>query len=241
MEHITPGDGKRRDQGSKRRSSGDTSKASIPCKVLDRLNRYDPKSMNRVSGLVDRSDRSSEGEESDDNDNDNIIIPDKVKDNSLLAPTITKPSKNGDTTRHLPDRGAIGRMIFQVASVAVILFCIGSVILYNNSESNSNNYASSTPQLQLSNEQTIEQLRLLEIAEEVVLQCSEEIFDTSGMEECQRLCKDRLCCFDEGDYSCEEDKDLNCPVYAGCEALLGFEFREDHDVTSGFWGVWIDR
>ena len=79
------------------------------------------------------------------------------------------------------------------------------------------------PQLQLSNEQTSEQLRLLEIAEEVVLQCSEEMFDESGMEACQMLCHDRLCCFDEGDYSCEDDEEKNCPVYAGCEALLGFE------------------
>jgi hypothetical protein len=221
MEHITPGDGKRRsNQGSRRRSSGDSSNASsVPCKVLDGLNRYDPKSMNRISGLVDISDRSSEGEESDDADNDNIIIPDKVKDNSLLAPT--KPSKNDKTTRRLPDGRTIGRLILQVASVAIILFCIGSVIVYNNNSENHN--APSTPQLQLSNEQTSEQLRLLEIAEEVVLQCSEEMFDTSGMEACQRLCHDRLCCFDEGDYSCEDDEDVNCPVYAGCGALLGFE------------------
>ena len=59
--------------------------------------------------------------------------------------------------------------------------------------------------------------QLLEIAERVVTACSEQELN-GDRSECQQLCYSKLCCFESGDYSCEESKD--CAVYAGCEALV---------------------
>lgn len=61
---------------------------------------------------------------------------------------------------------------------------------------------------------------LLEMAEHVVLACSEETLD-ADMSECQELCHSRMCCFETGIYSCEEEEGRDCAVYAGCEALVG--------------------
>jgi hypothetical protein len=66
---------------------------------------------------------------------------------------------------------------------------------------------------------TTPQQTLLEVAERVVEACSEEMLnrDMSG---CQRLCRSSMCCFEDGGYSCEEDKGRDCAAYAGCEALV---------------------
>ncbi|KAL3779948.1 hypothetical protein ACHAW5_009431 [Stephanodiscus triporus] len=66
---------------------------------------------------------------------------------------------------------------------------------------------------------TTPQQKLLEVAERVVEACSEEMLnrDMSG---CQRLCRSSMCCFEDGGYSCEEDKGRDCAAYAGCEALM---------------------
>mmetsp|Transcript_6623 Transcript_6623/g.10835 ORF Transcript_6623/g.10835 Transcript_6623/m.10835 type:complete len:257 (-) Transcript_6623:30-800(-) len=60
---------------------------------------------------------------------------------------------------------------------------------------------------------------LLETAERVVTACSENILDVDRSV-CQQLCYSKLCCFQSGDYSCEEDVSKDCAVYAGCEALV---------------------
>mmetsp|Transcript_23728 Transcript_23728/g.49662 ORF Transcript_23728/g.49662 Transcript_23728/m.49662 type:complete len:172 (-) Transcript_23728:465-980(-) len=70
---------------------------------------------------------------------------------------------------------------------------------------------------------TDDQQRLLEIAEEVVSACSEDKLNRD-LSECQQLCRERTCCFEEEEeYSCEDDGDKDCPVYAGCQALIAFE------------------
>mmetsp|Transcript_28305 Transcript_28305/g.51590 ORF Transcript_28305/g.51590 Transcript_28305/m.51590 type:complete len:155 (-) Transcript_28305:384-848(-) len=64
-----------------------------------------------------------------------------------------------------------------------------------------------------------DQQGLLDIAEQVVLACSEDNLneDLSG---CQNICRGHMCCFEDSDYSCEDDEDKNCAVYGGCEALI---------------------
>eukprot|EP00579_Thalassiosira_antarctica_P029764 CAMPEP_0202029308 /NCGR_PEP_ID=MMETSP0905-20130828/63907_1 /ASSEMBLY_ACC=CAM_ASM_000554 /TAXON_ID=420261 /ORGANISM="Thalassiosira antarctica, Strain CCMP982" /LENGTH=279 /DNA_ID=CAMNT_0048593057 /DNA_START=78 /DNA_END=917 /DNA_ORIENTATION=- len=64
-----------------------------------------------------------------------------------------------------------------------------------------------------------EQQQLLEIAERVVTACSENKLN-GDMSECQKLCHSNMCCFESGEYSCEDDESKDCAVYAGCEALV---------------------
>eukprot|EP00579_Thalassiosira_antarctica_P005636 CAMPEP_0201878412 /NCGR_PEP_ID=MMETSP0902-20130614/9577_1 /ASSEMBLY_ACC=CAM_ASM_000551 /TAXON_ID=420261 /ORGANISM="Thalassiosira antarctica, Strain CCMP982" /LENGTH=263 /DNA_ID=CAMNT_0048406051 /DNA_START=146 /DNA_END=937 /DNA_ORIENTATION=- len=65
----------------------------------------------------------------------------------------------------------------------------------------------------------VEQQRLLEIAERVLLACSEYKIN-EDLSECKKLCEANMCCFEEGMYSCEDDENRYCAVYAACEALL---------------------
>ena len=63
------------------------------------------------------------------------------------------------------------------------------------------------------------QQRLLEIAERVTTACDENKLN-EDMSECQNLCNGRLCCFEKDEYGCQADAGKDCPVYAGCEALV---------------------
>jgi len=68
-------------------------------------------------------------------------------------------------------------------------------------------------------EHGISEQSLLEIAERVVTVCSERSLD-KDMSECQELCHTKMCCFESGEYSCEDDDSKTCAAYAGCEALI---------------------
>mmetsp|Transcript_22255 Transcript_22255/g.34158 ORF Transcript_22255/g.34158 Transcript_22255/m.34158 type:complete len:342 (-) Transcript_22255:256-1281(-) len=60
----------------------------------------------------------------------------------------------------------------------------------------------------------------LVLSEMVVLACSRKQLDTN-MSNCQKLCKNMLCCFDEEEqYNCASVKAEECLVHAGCEALV---------------------
>lgn len=65
----------------------------------------------------------------------------------------------------------------------------------------------------------VPQQQMLEIAERVVTACSENKLD-EDMTQCQHLCSKNMCCFESGEYSCENDESKDCAVYAGCEALV---------------------
>jgi len=97
--------------------------------------------------------------------------------------------------------------IISAASLAIAL-------AVTNSEHERKPYSPS--QLSVDND---EQQNLLEVAEHINLACSEHRLN-EDMTECQRLCHTSLCCFDSGDYSCEDDTAKDCAVYAGCEALV---------------------
>mmetsp|Transcript_4088 Transcript_4088/g.9261 ORF Transcript_4088/g.9261 Transcript_4088/m.9261 type:complete len:195 (-) Transcript_4088:176-760(-) len=68
-------------------------------------------------------------------------------------------------------------------------------------------------------EHGISEQSLLEIAERVVTVCSESRLD-KNMSKCQKLCKKNMCCFESGEYSCEDDERKTCAAYAGCKALI---------------------
>jgi len=65
---------------------------------------------------------------------------------------------------------------------------------------------------------------LLQIAQEVTQKCDvSNLKQMKGRQECQTLCHQHLCCFDEDatdGYNCAEDENKLCGVYAGCEALV---------------------
>lgn len=54
---------------------------------------------------------------------------------------------------------------------------------------------------------------------EVISACSESKLD-EDMSDCRRLCRDHLCCFEEGRHGCAADEGKDCAVYAACEALV---------------------
>ena len=61
----------------------------------------------------------------------------------------------------------------------------------------------------------------LEISERVVLACNFDNLDSeSGRKECASLCAGSLCCFDDKEYSCQNDSSKMCAAYAGCESLI---------------------
>eukprot|EP00985_Skeletonema_marinoi_P007120 scaffold3120_cov219-Skeletonema_marinoi.AAC.3 len=64
---------------------------------------------------------------------------------------------------------------------------------------------------------------LFKIAESINQRCeASKLHSAKGRRQCERLCKNHLCCFDTiGDgYSCRGDESKNCGVYSGCEVLI---------------------
>ncbi len=60
----------------------------------------------------------------------------------------------------------------------------------------------------------------LVLSEMILLACSRNMLD-KDMGNCQKLCKNMMCCFDEEDeYNCASKKGEECLVHAGCEALV---------------------
>lgn len=63
--------------------------------------------------------------------------------------------------------------------------------------------------------------KLFLLAKQIDEKCSEEYLSSAnGRSECQNLCKDKLCCFEDGEYGCAGDPGQNCLVYAGCDTLV---------------------
>ena len=62
----------------------------------------------------------------------------------------------------------------------------------------------------------------LEISEKVVSKCAYSKLDTMiGREECQSLCHQHMCCFnDEDNFGCSDKPEKMCAAYAGCESLV---------------------
>ena len=63
--------------------------------------------------------------------------------------------------------------------------------------------------------------KLFLLAKQIDEKCSEvSLSSASGRSECQNMCKDKLCCFEDGDYGCADDPSQSCLAYAGCDTLV---------------------
>ena len=83
---------------------------------------------------------------------------------------------------------------------------------------------------------TIDNEDLLQLAENVTKTCSASKIKTEkGRGECQEICLGHSCCFtndETSSYTCNDDPDMLCSVYVGCELL--FMSAEDlNGVTNG--------
>ena len=62
----------------------------------------------------------------------------------------------------------------------------------------------------------------LTISENIVSKCAYSKLETeTGREECQSLCHQHMCCFnDEDNFGCSDKPEKMCAAYAGCESLI---------------------
>ena len=125
-------------------------------------------------------------------------------------------SKGGSSRRRMVEVVVIAAL---VGVIAVASLAIGYTVVKHRLESRHPMGGGSTGEND-GGESSREQ-QFLEIAERVIVACGYEALDRDRTG-CQTLCRARMCCFEGGEYSCEEDEGRHCAVYAGCEALVGF-------------------
>ena len=66
-----------------------------------------------------------------------------------------------------------------------------------------------------------EEQTFLTVSENLVRKCSYSNLDSeTGREECQKLCHNHMCCFNEDDFGCSNVPEKMCAAYAGCESLI---------------------
>jgi len=99
-------------------------------------------------------------------------------------------------------------------SLVAIIVAAGVIIMHVVS----NNNPHEGERVAMESHRIAQQQQLLEIAERVAMACSEHNLN-DDISDCQNLCHSNMCCFATGFYSCEKDENINCAVYAGCEAL----------------------
>lgn len=76
---------------------------------------------------------------------------------------------------------------------------------------------------------TLSTQELLQIAENINQSCSESSINTdTGKLNCQELCDDHFCCFDDG-VGCSFDDTMSCIVYAGCRGMYLELFWEEEE------------
>lgn len=166
--------------------------------------RYDPKFMSRTTDILAR-----------------VLIDDDSCDSSStesLENDLENGTRGNKKKRHTKDGGVsvtdfCRKAIVVVSLVGMIIaacLAIGYVVV-------SHDPSERSPYSVVEN--GIPEQSLLEIAERVVTSCSEHSLD-KDRSECQKLCRTRMCCFESGDYSCEDDGSKACAVYAGCDALV---------------------
>lgn len=167
------------------------------------VTRYTPNTINRITDITDLVADSSE-----DSDDDAIVgeLGKRENDRQRNRSDDVTPGDTGFS------RGCRHAMVF-IALVAIIVGA-GVGILYvvrNINPQNGEGGATEGSRVTL-------QQQLLETAERVTTACSENRLN-EDISACQILCHPNMCCFERGIYSCEEDENINCAVYAGCEAL----------------------
>lgn len=101
---------------------------------------------------------------------------------------------------------------------AIIGVTLGVTLLVQNQNYHPNG-PGHTGNLQVTYQAPEQQQHLLDMAEQVVVACSESKLNDDASD-CQHLCQHSSCCFERGGYSCEDDEEKDCAVYAGCGALV---------------------
>eukprot|EP00584_Thalassiosira_punctigera_P016641 CAMPEP_0172554800 /NCGR_PEP_ID=MMETSP1067-20121228/56520_1 /TAXON_ID=265564 ORGANISM="Thalassiosira punctigera, Strain Tpunct2005C2" /NCGR_SAMPLE_ID=MMETSP1067 /ASSEMBLY_ACC=CAM_ASM_000444 /LENGTH=239 /DNA_ID=CAMNT_0013343241 /DNA_START=72 /DNA_END=791 /DNA_ORIENTATION=- len=173
------------------------------------VSRYDPSAMNRITDITDLVDDSSSDSD------DDTIVGKRVGKKSATA------AKQKDGEGHRPPMPLCRQAVVLLSLIAVIaafgfgMFGIVNAVISSEPRNKPSNRSAERGEKVAG----LEQQELLKIAQRVVTACSEEKLDLD-MSECQKLCHSSMCCFDGGDYSCEEDESKDCAVYAGCEALV---------------------
>lgn len=62
---------------------------------------------------------------------------------------------------------------------------------------------------------------MLQLAEEITIACGGDLHTSSSVTNCQQLCHQHICCVEQDDeYSCRNDAEKDCAVYAGCVVLI---------------------
>ena len=181
--------------------------------------RYDPKATNLIADINDLVEDSSDTDSDDD-----AIIGSHSSMQVAGSERMNGRSRRSDRQQKKKQRkygpGGAGSSLF-CRQIIVILTLIGIIVAASLAIGYAviNGDPSKLPHFTASDDGVPDQQQLLEIAERVVTACSENELN-EDRSECQQLCHSKLCCFESGEYSCEEDESKDCAVYAGCEALV---------------------
>mmetsp|Transcript_28560 Transcript_28560/g.49313 ORF Transcript_28560/g.49313 Transcript_28560/m.49313 type:complete len:263 (-) Transcript_28560:156-944(-) len=183
------------------------------------LARYDPKTLHRITDITDLVDDSSE-----DSDDDAVIgshssvqVAGADEENGKRRNRSTVSASRGGAESMLCCRQVI-ILVSLIATIAAAGLAIRYAVISSN-PSKSSYSVGEGGEIARGGNGIQEQQQLLEIAERVVTACSENKLN-GDMSECQKLCHSNMCCFESGEYSCEDDESKDCAVYAGCEALV---------------------
>jgi len=218
--------------GSARSSNDDSSKNSIGSATTGPSSRYDPSAMSRIVDITDLVDDSDDDADSDVEDDVIRHAKNQKRKSKKTRQKFKKQNPSFSYKSPLDCR----QVLILTALVGIIVaasVAIGYAVLNSDNPSSSSTNGGSTggvPPTRLGEGQEgvarqqqagDGQQELLEIAETVIEACSEANLD-EDMSECQSLCHASMCCFDEegSEYGCEDEDDVDCAVYGGCQALL---------------------
>ena len=153
-------------------------------------------------------------------DDDSTLSPLEIQDGMILDDV--KQSENDGNVRSKDD-GDIGVFsmmtnkspkCWSLAGFYIAVFCIASLMSPAPHKLNSVSDAA----------QDIDNEDLLQLAENITKTCSaSSIKNEKGRGECQEICLGHSCCFtndEKSSYRCNDDPDMMCSVYVGCESLF---------------------
>jgi len=189
------------------------------------ISRYDPGAMSRVTDII-----NDLGDDSDDSDSEHGGSASTPRMGGVGISRGESKRKKRGKTNYGP--GGIGSALCYRQTIIIVTLVgiiIGASVVIGYTVLSSD--PSKIPYSPIIEDNGISEQELLEIAERVIMACSENKLNIN-MSECQQLCHSKMCCFEEGDYSCEDDESKECAVYAGCDALVeGISFAAlDEDV-----------
>lgn len=205
-------------------SDGASASASASATGAGSSSRYDPKTMSRIVDITDLVDDSST-----DSDDDAIVghsiktvAGHNFRKGGGTMISIFSKRKKSSSSREGSGPCLMCRQVVILFSLVTIIVAAGFAVVYavqNGGGDAARASASISSALRGPDPPEVSQ-DLLETGERINKECAESQLD-QNMGECQKLCRDHLCCFEEsGPYSCVNDSSKNCGAYGGCEALV---------------------